>query len=53
MKKLVALLLCVAMMFAFATPATKTVEEEVISVCGLLFDDEDEVYNPSLGKPSV
>ena len=46
MKKLVALLLCAAMMFAFATPATKTVEEEVISVCGI-FEEIDEVYGPN------
>ena len=51
MKKLVALLLCAAMMFAFATPATKTVEEEVISVCdggGIVFDDIDEINQPEV-----
>ena len=47
MKKLVALLLCAAMVFAFATPATKTTEEEVISVCGLIFDEEDETDAPA------
>lgn len=47
MKKFVALLLCASMIFAFATPAVKAVEEESISVCGLIFDDEDEVYGPN------
>ncbi len=44
MKKFVALLLCASMIFAFATPAVKAVEEESISVCDLIFDEIDEVY---------
>lgn len=46
MKKFVALLLCASMIFAFATPAVKAVEEESISVCAI-FDEIDEVDSPN------
>lgn len=51
MKKFLALLLCATMLFSLAVPATQTVEEEAISVCGI-FGEEDEYDDGKFGSVS-